>query len=232
MIIDSRAKMKILLVEDDIALLRGLEYTLTKDGYEVSSVSTISEARKAYTVKEYSLILLDVGLPDGSGWDLCREIRMTSDIPVIFLTACDDEVNIVLGLDLGGDDYITKPFRVNELLSRIKAVLRRKSPTPREKEIISPGEFTVDRKNYRIEKNGTAIPLTLTEYKLITALIGSKGVTITRDSLMESIWDSEGHYVDANTLSVYIRRLREKIETDPEKPKHIITVRGLGYRWE
>ncbi len=232
MIIDGRGNKNILLVEDDIALLQGLEYTLRKEGYEVDSVSTVSEARETFPVKEYSLILLDVGLPDGSGWDLCREIRIKSDIPIIFLTACDEEVNIVLGLDLGGDDYITKPFRVNELLSRIKAVLRRKNPATQEKEIISPGEFIVDRKNYRIEKNGTAIPLTLTEYKLIVTLIGSKGITITRNSLMESIWDNEGHYVDANTLSVYIRRLREKVEADPDKPDHIITVRGLGYRWE
>lgn len=221
---------EILLVEDDQTLARGLEYTLKNQGYTVVKAATLAEASSCWENTSPQLILLDVGLPDGSGFDFCTRIRLTSPVPVIFLTACDEEVNVVMGLDLGGDDYITKPFRVNELLSRIQAVLRRNRTG--ETILTFPGPLTVDTARRRVEKNGEPVVLTSTEYRLMELLFEHRGAILTRETILNHLWDSSDRYVDANTLSVYIRRLREKLEEDPGSPSYIETVRGMGYRWK
>ena len=222
-------KTEILLVEDDHSLARGLEYTLMNQGYQIRRAATLAEAVQTWDQTEPGLVLLDVGLPDGSGFDFCTRIRRTSTVPVIFLTACDEEVNVVMGLDMGGDDYITKPFRVNELLSRIQAVLRRR--TAREAVLTFPGNLLVDTGRRRVEKDGTPLALTSTEYRLLELLFEHQGAILPRETILEHLWDSSDRFVDANTLSVYIRRLREKLEDDPGSPRYIETIRGMGYRW-
>ena len=180
-----------------------------------------------------NIILLDVMLPDGSGYDFCREIRKESEVPIIFMTACDEEVNVVLGLDMGGDDYVTKPIRVKELISRINAVLRRKgiTNTKSSEEIIKTGNILIEPLKYKVYKNGLNIDLTAIEYKLLLILIKNKGNAIERVTLLEKLWDVDGNFVDGNSLTVYIKRLREKIEDDIKNPQYIETVRGIGYRW-
>ncbi len=225
----------VLLVEDDISLANGLEYALKKSGFSIKTVFTVSEFmnlyRSASIEKSYEIVLLDINLPDGNGYDLCRMIRKDSNLPVIFLTACDEEVNVVMGLDIGGDDYISKPFRVNELISRINAVLRRNSAPRQSRNLYSDGPFTIDRGAARFYKNSSDLQLTSTEFRLVNVLLENKGNIVMRDKLLEQLWDSNDHFVDSNTLSVYIRRLREKIEKDPANPEYIETIRGTGYRW-
>ncbi len=236
---DSEKNMiSILLVEDDTALARGLCYSLEQEGWRVIHASTLAKSRESALAVHFSLVLLDVSLPDGSGFDFCRELVETFSFPVIFLTACDEEVNVVMGLDLGGDDYITKPFRVQELLSRVRAVLRRSGgssrsggPSADEPEICRSGDITIDGRQCRVWKGGSPVSLTATEYRLLRLLAHSGQMVLTREKLMELLWDNDEKYVDSNTLSVYIRRLREKIEDRPDAPLHIETVRGLGYRW-
>ena len=173
-------------------------------------------------------------LPDGTGYELCKEVRGNSEIPIIFMTACDEEGNVVMGLDLGGDDYITKPIRVKELVSRINAVLRRRGVAPKKEEnnnkIIS-GDITVELLKYRVYKNDKVIDLTTIEYKLLLLLIKNKGNVLERNLLLEKLWDTDGNFVDGNALTVYIKRLREKVEDDIKNPEYIETVRGIGYRW-
>lgn len=195
---------QILLVEDNFSLAYGLIYSLKHEGYEVIHAESIANARESLSRGGISLILLDVMLPDGNGYDFCAEVRRSSQIPVIFLTACDEEVNIVVGFDTGADDYITKPFRIQELLSRIKAVLRR-------------CQFPVAE-----EFRG----LTMIENRLVNILRANAGMTLTRNQILDALWDNRGEFVDDNTLSVHIKRLRDKIGGE-----HIITIRGVGYRW-
>lgn len=167
-------------------------------------------------------------MPDGSGYDVCREIKKRGDLPVIFLTAYDDEVNVVMGLDLGADDYISKPFRIKELLARIKSVLRRYSKDSPDG-IVSAGTIKVNTNEAKIYKNGTEVILTAMEYRLLLIFINNRGNVLSRQSLLEDIWDVGGDFVNDNTLTVYIKRLRDKIEEDPAKPQIIKTVRGIGY---
>lgn len=195
---------KILLVEDNYSLAYGLIYSLKHEGYDVVHAETISDAGIYFSKGGFSLILLDVMLPDGNGYDFCTDVRKTSQVPIIFLTACDDEVNIIAGFDTGADDYITKPFRIQVLLSRIKAVMRRCS--------------TQSAEEYP--------DLTLIESRLVNILKSNSGITLTRGRILEALWDNRGEFVDDNTLSVHIKRLRNKIGSE-----HIITVRGVGYRW-
>jgi DNA-binding response OmpR family regulator len=178
----------------------------------------------------FDLILLDVSLPDGSGFDLCRLIRKRSDTPVIFLTARDEEVHVVMGLDMGADDYVTKPFRVRELISRIKSVMRRYEKQPAHRTEIRLGDVVIDTAQARVFKQGEEILLTSLEYRLLLTLANHPGQVLSRKQILEHIWDVAGDFVNDNTLSVYIKRLREKIEDDPHHPKLIHTVRGLGYK--
>jgi DNA-binding response OmpR family regulator len=221
---------QILLVEDDKTIVMGLEYTLRQEGYGVTSCFNAAQARKALDETRFDLALLDLSLPDGSGYDLCREIRARGDAPVVFLTACDEEVNIVMGLDMGADDYITKPFRIRELLSRLRTVLRRAEKTGDAGDELSLGGVRVNTRQAKVTKDGAEVPLTALEYRLLLTLAAHPGQVLTRSQLLEGIWDIAGEFVTDNTLSVYIKRLREKIEDDPQNPKLIHTVRGLGYK--
>lgn len=176
------------------------------------------------------LIILDVNLPDGSGFELCKLVREKLDTPVIFLTVNDDEANTVMGLDLGADDYITKPFRLRELISRINSVLRRYSRQPDTKTEINLGDIRINPAEAKVYKNNQLVWLTALEYKLLLTLARNKGQLLTRKQILEYIWDTAGEFVNDNTLTVYIKRLREKIEDDPREPKIIKTIRGLGYK--
>lgn len=222
---------RILLVEDDSTLAIGIEYSLKNEGYEVDVSETILEGKELFEENTYRLVLLDVMLPDGSRYELCKEIREKSNTPIIFLTACDEEVNIVMGLDIGGDDYITKPFRIRELISRIKAVLRRYEEDSYGDILISE-DIKMFLLEGKVEKNGEEIFLTPIEYKLLVHFMKNPNQILSRNTILERLWDTSGEFVDDNTLSVYIKRLREKIEDSSSTPKYIKTVRGLGYKWD
>jgi len=221
---------RILIVEDDKTIVMGLTYSLKQEGYDVEACYSASDTLATLNSQKFDLILLDLSLPDGNGYDICRKIKGSSDTPVIFLTACDDEVNVVMGLDMGADDYITKPFRLRELLSRIRTVLRRTSHNENSDSELRIGDIFINTKKAKVYKNEEEILLTALEYRLLLTLMTNKGQVLSRDQLMEGIWDIAGNYVNDNTLTVYIKRLREKIEDDPQNPKYIQTVRGLGYR--
>lgn len=222
---------KILLVEDDSTLAMGIEYSLKNEGYAVDLVHNIKDGIDLVDKEEYKLIILDVMLPDGSGFDMCKYIRKNNTTPIIFLTAKDEEVNIVMGLDIGGDDYITKPFRIKELMSRIKAVLRR-SITDNSGDLLISDDIKVSLKEGRVYINEEIVYLTPSEYKLMVILMENSNQVLSRMKVLEKLWDVDGNFIDDNTLSVYISRLREKIEKDSSNPKYIKTVRGIGYRWD
>ena len=222
--------MHILVVEDDKTLAMGIEYSLKQEGYETSLCYTAQAARDAIESRRFSLVILDVALPDGNGFELCQSIRGKGDTPVIFLTARDDEATVVMGLDLGADDYITKPFRVRELLSRIKSVLRRYHLAPAPQGRIHIGSLVIDTSEARVFKEGQPVALTAMEYRLLLTLAQNAGRVLTRNQILEEIWDVGRDFVNDNTLTVYIKRLREKIEEDPRQPQIIMTVRGLGYK--
>lgn len=265
--------IKILLLEDDISLIDGLEYSLQKNGFDVETVRTVDDALSSIIDQSshYNLLILDVTLPDGTGFEVCEKVRQQNkQIPIIFLTASDEEVNIIRGLDCGGDDYITKPFKIGELCSRIRALLRRThistqthSPsasyetpagTPNvpsapahygtsvhgnnlqttitNSSIINSGSLTIDLTASRVTRGGTPIELTKAEYRLLTLLVRNANQVVTREIILNELWDSAGDFVDDNTLSVYVRRLREKIEPDPSHPEYLTTVRGFGYLWK
>ncbi len=220
--------MKLFVLEDDAAIGMGLSYSLKNEGYDVTVAKNVKSAYEILNKETFSLYILDLTLPDGSGYDVCREIKKSGDFPVIFLTAYDDEVNVVMGLDLGADDYISKPFRIKELLARIKSVLRRYSKDSPDG-VVSVGSIKVNTNEAKIYKNGAEIILTAMEYKLLLIFINNRGKVLSRQRLLEDIWDVAGDFVNDNTLTVYIKRLRDKIEEDPAKPQIIKTVRGLGY---
>ena len=221
---------EILLVEDDKTIVMGLEYTLRQEGYSVTVCYNVAQAHKALAEPRFDLALLDLSLPDGSGYDICKAIRAQGDMPVVFLTACDEEVNIVMGLDMGADDYITKPFRIRELLSRLRTVLRRAEGKGENRDELSLGNVTINTRQAKVTKDGAEVLLTALEYRLLLTLAAHPGQVLTRSQLLEGIWDIAGDFVTDNTLSVYIKRLREKIEDDPQNPKLINTMRGLGYK--
>ncbi|MEO2213125.1 response regulator transcription factor [Paenibacillus amylolyticus] len=222
---------RLLLVEDDENLVFGMQYTLSNEGYEVVVAGSLEEARQALQAKSIDLILLDVTLPDGSGYQLCREIRVTSQVPIIFLTALDEEANVVAGLDLGADDYVTKPVRTKELISRIKAVLRRNNKGKQEVSLWISDNIQVRILEGTVLKNNSEITLTALEYRLLLMLISHPKQICSRSSILNHLWDLSGDFIDDNTLSVHIRRLREKVEDIPAAPQYIVTVRGVGYKW-
>lgn len=220
--------MKIFLLEDDGAIALGLTYSLKNEGYDVTLAKTIKEAQEIINNNDFSFYILDLTLPDGSGYDICKMVKSKGDYPVIFLTAYDDEVNVVMGFELGADDYISKPFRVKELTARIKSVLRRYNKETADG-IINICTLKINTNEARVFKNGEEIILTAMEYRLLLTFINNKGVVLSRTKLLEDIWDVAGDFVNDNTLTVYIKRLRDKIEDNPTKPEFIKTVRGLGY---
>ena len=222
--------MELLLVEDDRVIATGLFYSLCQEGYEVTVCHSCEEARSAIASHNFSLCLLDLTLPDGSGYDLCSLIKGRGNIPVIFLTACDDEGNVVMGLDMGADDYVTKPFRLRELLSRIRTVLRRYGGERMQTQITA-GDLVISTTEARVFKAGTEIVLTSLEYRLLLIFAGHMGQVLSRGQLLENLWDAAGDFVNDNTLTVYIKGLLYKIEDDPLERQYIKTVRGLGYRF-
>jgi DNA-binding response OmpR family regulator len=222
--------LTILFVEDDDTIAMGVEYSLKQDGFQVSLANRLEEARDLLKRQPFDLVLLDLGLPDGSGYALCKEIRASGDTPIIILSARDGEASIVLGLDLGPDDYMIKPFRLRELISRMKAVLRRRGPVEASNRTLSCGDVTVLTQQAKAYKNGHEVLLTALEYRLLLTLILNQGRVLTRSQILGSIWDVDEDFVNDNTLTVYIKRLREKLEDDPQNPTLIKTVRGLGYQ--
>lgn len=224
--------MMILIVEDDRTIATGLDYSLQQEGYATKICNDMASAKQviAKELAQIDLCLLDLSLPDGSGYELCEQIKQKSDTPVIFLTAVDDEVNVVMGLDMGADDYITKPFRIRELLSRIKSVLRRYQKQPQDESTLKFADIHVYPLKGKVVKSGIEINLTALEYRLFMVFMSNQGQILSREQLLEKIWDVAGDFVNDNTLTVYIKRLREKLEDNPQTPELIKTVRGLGYK--
>lgn len=216
---------KILLVEDNETIIMELKYSLEQEGFQVISAKTAKESKEKLDNKSIDIVLLDVSLPDGNGFEICKEIKEKNDIPVIFLTAQDEETSVVLGLDLGADDYIVKPFRTRELISRIKSVLRRYGKKE-ENNIIQYKNIKIDTISAKVYKNNKEIIFTSLEYRILLMLFTNQNKLITREQLLEKIWDIAGNFVNDNTLTVYIKRIREKLEDD----SIIKTIRGLGYR--
>lgn len=226
---------KLLLLEDDMSLIDGLTYSLRKNGFDIEVARTIKEAAKLVGEDNgFDLLLFDVTLPDGNGFALCEKLRKSGNrIPIIFLTASDEETNVIRGLDGGGDDYITKPFKLGELCSRIRALLRRSglgNAGPGE-DVLRSGEVMINLTEGRVFLRGETLELTGAEYRLLCLLLKNSGKVLTRGMILDKLWDGSGSFVDDNTLSVYIHRLREKLEKEPSLPEHLKTVRGLGYQW-
>ena len=217
----------ILIVEDDREIAENLLFLLGKEGFSAESAATREEALEKTARNRFDLILMDVMLPDGNGYSLCTTIKRETDIPVIFLTAMGDEGSIVTGFDLGADDYIAKPFKPLELISRVKNTLRRSGKS---RSLFLIDGLEVDTVKGIVRRNGREIMLTALEYRLLLVFLNRQGEVLSRMRLLEEIWDIAGDYVNDNTLTVYIKRLREKIEEDPANPRIIITVRGRGYR--
>ena len=226
---------RIFFAEDDLSLINGLTFALKKQGYETEVARTSLEARRIWKDGRYNLVILVVSLPDGSGYDLCRFIRETSKVPIIFLTAADEETDIIMGLDIGGDDYITKPFKLAVFLSRVNALLRRSENfdgnSGQENVELSSGGITIQRLKGEVYKDGVKLDLTAGEYKLLCLFMENPDMVLSPEQILGRLWDHEEKYIDSSTLTVYIRRLRTKIEDDPGEPKKIITVRRMGYKW-
>ena len=217
---------RILLVEDDPSIVAALTEFLLGEDFETTPAATQTDAEQLLLQSSYDLLLVDLALPEGSGFGVCAAAKQRG-LPVIFLTASADENSVVAGLDMGADDYISKPFRPRELVSRIQSVLRRYANS---QTVELPGNVVVNLEKGTVHKDGKAVALSALEYKLLVALLSHRGKLVTRSKLLEEIWDIDGDFVNDNTLTVYIKRLREKIETDPQAPAVIKTVRGMGYR--
>lgn len=217
----------VLFVEDDNGIVENLTGFLTNEGFEVTAAAGQREALALISQTAYDLALLDISLADGNGFAVCSYIKQNTDIPVIFLTAFGDEYSVVSGLDMGADDYINKPFRPRELVARINSVLRRAGKA---QSVIQIGDLTVDIQKATVKKGTEELSLSALEYRILLLLCQNRGAVLTRDRLLEEIWDASGEFVNDNTLTVYIKRLREKIETDAAEPRLIKTVRGIGYR--
>ena len=222
---------KLLLLEDDLSLMNGLSFAFQKAGHDLDVARTLREAEGLWQEGKYDLLVLDVSLPDGSGFEFCKQVREVSQVPIIFLTASDTETSIIMGLDMGGDDYITKPFKLAVLLSRINAILRRSQRFQKDPKELSSNGITLQLLEGRAYKNGVPLELTAAEYKLLRFFMEQPGVILSAEKIMGRLWDCDGNFVDGNTLAVYIRRLRAKIEDDPTRPTRIVTVRRMGYKW-
>lgn len=218
---------KILLIEDDVDIVKNLTILLEDKGFSVIAKSTQYDAIKTFEQQQFDLILLDLTLPDGSGYSICGMVKQISDIPIIILTATEDEASVVTGFELGADDYIIKPFRPLELISRIKNVLRR---CGKKQSIFKFKNLQVDSVKGVVTKDDKEIFLSALEYRLLLVFLNNEGVILSRSELLKKIWDIAGEFVNDNTLTVYIKRLREKIEDNPKEPKIIRTIRGLGYK--
>jgi len=219
--------VKLLLVEDDADIVKNLTEFLKTEGFDVYSVATQSGAVKLLEENDFDIALLDISLTEGNGYSLCMQIKATKDVPVIFVSASGDEYSVVAGLDMGADDYIAKPFRPRELVSRIRSVLRRSGKT---QAVLEIGDVKVDTVKGLVTKGGREVFLSALEYRIFLVFLSNRGKVLTRQKLLEEVWDIGGEFVNDNTLTVYIKRIREKIEDDPRNPVVIKTVRGLGYK--
>ena len=222
---------KIFLLEDDLSLINGLSFAFKKQGFELNIARTLKEADTLWADGKYDLLVLDVSLPDGTGFEFCPKVRLTSKVPIIFLTASDEETSIIMGLDIGGDDYITKPFKLGILISRINALLRRAASfSAADTELRSNG-IKVLLLQGQVFKNEVLLDLTAAEYKLLCLFMRNPNMVLTKEQILEKLWDCDGNYIDNSTLTVYMRRLRMKIEDNPSEPQMLLTVRGMGYKW-
>lgn len=220
----------LLLVEDNEAIIKGLEYTLKEEAFNVYIAMDVKTGKEIIEKEDINIAILDISLPDGDGFELCKFIKSRSNTPIIFLTARDEESNVVMGLDIGADDYITKPFRVRELISRINTVLRRCETGGKNKSILKVKNIQIDVAKGSVYKNNEEIEVTALEYRILLMLFSNQGQIISREQILEKIWDMAGNFVNDNTLTVYIKRIREKIEENPVEPDIIKTIRGMGYR--
>lgn len=221
----------IFFVEDDFSLISGLSFAIKKQGYEIDVARTSLEAEALWTNGKYDLVILDVSLPDGSGYDLCKKIRKTSKVPIMFLTAADEETDIIMGLDIGGDDYITKPFKLAVFLSRINALLRRSDNFNQSDTELNSNGIKVQLLKREVYKNEEHLDLTASEYKLLCLFMENPDIVLSSEQILSKLWDCNENYIDNNTLTVYIRRLRTKIEDNPSEPQKIVTIRRMGYKW-
>ena len=222
---------KIFFVEDDLSLISGLAFAIKKQGYEIEIARTSLEAKALWKDGKYDLVILDVSLPDGCGFEICEKIRQTSKVPIMFLTAADEETDMIMGLDIGADDYITKPFKLAVFLSRINALLRRSDNFSQSDIERNSNGITLQLLKGEGYKNGEPLNLTSSEYKLLCLFMENPNVVLSSEQILGNLWDCNENYIDNKTLTVYIRRLRIKIEDDPKKPEKIVTVRGMGYKW-
>ena len=222
---------RIFFVEDDLSLINGLSFAIKKQGYKIDIAQTSSEAENLWMNGKYDLVILDVSLPDGSGYDLCKKIRQTSKVPIIFLTAADEETDIIMGLDIGGDDYITKPFKLAVFLSRVNALLRRSANFNQADTELNSNGIRIQLLKHEVYKDDVLIDLTASEYKLLCLFMENPNIVLSSEQILSRLWDCEENYIDNSTLTVYIRRLRTKIEDDPGNPQKIVTVRRIGYKW-
>lgn len=222
---------RLFLLEDDLSLVNGLSFAVKKQGYDIVIARTTLEADTLWADGKYDLVILDVSLPDGSGFDFCKKIRRTSKVPIMFLTAADEETDIVMGLDIGGDDYITKPFKLAVFLSRINALLRRSENFNAAATELNSNGVNIQLLKGEVYKKGKPVDLTASEYKLLCLFMENPDRILSSEQILGKLWDCNESYIDNNSLTVYIRRLRTKIEDDPKEPKRIITVRSMGYKW-
>ena len=231
--IDMMEQKTILIVDDENMMREAVASYLEKQGYHVLQAETGTQALSLLEKETVSFVILDLMLPDISGEEICSRIRRQSRIPIIMLTAKTMEDDMLNGLNLGADDYITKPFKLGELCSRIRALLRRAGVSKSEKNTsMECGDITIDLLGSRATLKGKALDLTSAEYRLLCLLVRNANRVVTRDIILNELWDDTGNFVDDNTLSVYVRRLREKVETNPSHPEHLITIRGFGYQWK
>lgn len=222
---------RLFLLEDDLSLINGLAFAVKKQGYEIEVARTTLEADTLWANGKYDLVVLDVSLPDGSGFDFCRKIRQTSKIPVMFLTAADEETDIIMGLDIGADDYMTKPFKLAVFLSRLNALLRRSENFNTAVTELNSNDINVQLLKGEVYKKGQLLNLTASEYKLLCLFMENPDIVLSSEQILSQLWDCNESYIDNNSLTVYIRRLRTKIEDNPGEPQRIVTIRGMGYKW-
>ena len=221
----------IFFVEDDLSLINGLSFAIKRQGYALTIARTSVEAGQLWANGKYDLVILDVTLPDGSGFDLCRKLRQSSKVPIMFLTAADEEVDIIMGLDIGGDDYITKPFKLAVFLSRVNALLRRSENFNQSDTELKSNGIQIQLLKQEVTKDGVPLDLTASEYKLLCLFMENPNIVLSPEQILSNLWDCNEKYIDSNTLTVYIRRLRTKIEDIPADPQKIVTVRRMGYKW-
>ena len=227
----SKSMSNILLLEDDLSLINGLAFAFKKEGFDVVVGRTLKEADSLWMDGKYDLLVLDVSLPDGTGFEFCKKVRQVSKVPIIFLTAADEEMNIIMGLDIGGDDYITKPFKLGVLVSRVNALLRRAKDFSSADTQLESNGMKVLLLQGQAFKNGKLLDLTAAEYKLLCLFMRNPNMVLTKEQILDKLWDCDGNYIDSSTLTVYMRRLRIKIEDNPSEPQMLLTVRGMGYKW-